>query len=117
MERSFPSILPALSASNSTIPRQAVDHQSENLTRDGFAPMQGGWYPSNKHRERDVSELDQALEHLGNVLYYFADIHPDDRCYAVESALAFYNEKRPEKMVEPSGLGYQRIVNPPLPNC
>ena len=61
-----------------------------------------------------MNELDQALEHLGHVLYYFADIHPDDRCDALDNALTFYNARRPDKRVEPSGFGYQRIVNPPL---
>jgi len=66
----------------------------------------------NIYRERDMSELDQALEHLGNVLYFVADIHPDDRNDAIDAALAFYNAKRPDQKVQPSNFGYQRIQHP-----
>lgn len=52
----------------------------------------------------------KALDHLGQVLYFFSDIHPDDRCQAVENALKFYNENRPNAIVEPSGLCHQRII-------
>lgn len=55
-----------------------------------------------------MTEIEQALEHLGNVLYFVADIHPDDRNEAIDMALAFYNEKRPEQQVHPSDFGYQR---------
>ena len=59
-----------------------------------------------------ASELEQALEHLGNVLYYCADIHPDDRCDALDNALKFYNEARPNQRVEPSGTGHFRMLHP-----
>lgn len=56
--------------------------------------------------------LERALDHLGSVLYYCADIHPDDRCDALDNALAFYKEKRPTKRVVPSGQGYFRMLHP-----
>jgi hypothetical protein len=52
----------------------------------------------------------EAIYHLGSVLAYFSDIHPDDRCLALDEALAFYNAARPDARVEPSGMPYQRLV-------
>ena len=59
-----------------------------------------------------MSDLDQILEHLGKVLYFIADIHPDDRNDAVDTALAFYNERCPNKKIVPSPFGFQRILEP-----
>lgn len=59
------------------------------------------------------SDLD-AMTHLGNILYMLADLHPDDRCDALDNALLFYNEAMPDQKVMPSGIGYQRLVDPPL---
>ncbi len=53
-----------------------------------------------------------ALTHLGKVLYILADLYPDDRCRALDDALAFYNSLRPNEKIGPSGLGYQRLVGP-----
>ena len=55
-----------------------------------------------------------AMWHLGNVLHYCADIHPDDRCDALDSALEFYNAASPNWHVAPSDYRYQRLVDPPL---
>jgi hypothetical protein len=61
-----------------------------------------------------VSDLEQALEHLGNALSFIADIHPDDRNDAVDQALEFYNAVCPDRQVHPSPFGYQRILDPEL---
>lgn len=47
-----------------------------------------------------MSNLDQALDHLGDVLYSISDMPREDRCRAIDDALAFYNAQRPEKQVE-----------------
>lgn len=52
----------------------------------------------------------QALDHLCNALYFVADIHPDDRNEAIDKALAFYNEQRPNLQVQPSEFGYRRVL-------
>lgn len=51
-----------------------------------------------------------AFEHLRNVLYMLADLHPDDNCVALNRARKFYNAAKPEDKIEPSGLGFQRLV-------
>jgi len=58
-----------------------------------------------------MTELDKALEHLGNVLYTLADLDPGDRCDALDAALEFYNAMRPNCKVAPSGLPFQRLVH------
>lgn len=52
-----------------------------------------------------------ALEHLGNVLMILADLEPDDRCDALDKALAFYNAARPDRQVVPSGVGTTRLIH------
>lgn len=58
-----------------------------------------------------VTKEDIAIKHLGDVLYLLCDLHPDDRCRALDEALEFYNKERPNWRVEPSGLGYQRLTD------
>lgn len=53
-----------------------------------------------------------AYDHLRNILYILADLHPDDRCQALDDALAFYNAARPREKVAPSGGGYLRLTGP-----
>lgn len=55
--------------------------------------------------------LEEALNHLGDVLNQLADLHPDYRCRALDEALAFYNDKCPDQRVLPSGLSLQRLIN------
>ncbi len=55
--------------------------------------------------------MNAALEHLGNVLHLLSDLHPDDRTRALDNALEFYNKKRPNRRIEPSGFPMQRLVN------
>lgn len=50
-----------------------------------------------------------ALDHLGDVLYMLADLHPDDQCRAYIDALNFYNSQRPNKIVAPSGFAEVRL--------
>lgn len=54
---------------------------------------------------------DATLDHLGAVLYFLADLHPDDRCAALDNALAAYNAARPNAKVGPSGMDLQRLVS------
>lgn len=54
--------------------------------------------------------IDTALDHLGDVLYILVELHPDDQCDAYKTALAFYNDARPEKRVVPTGVAEVRLV-------
>lgn len=54
--------------------------------------------------------IDQALNHLGEVLQLLADLHPDDRCQVLDDALAFYNERHPDARVEPVPGFISRLV-------
>lgn len=52
-----------------------------------------------------------AMTHLGRVLTILADLHRDDRCRALDEAMAFYNRNNPHARVEPAD-GYEtRLVN------
>jgi hypothetical protein len=53
----------------------------------------------------------RAMEHLGNVLTILAELHSDDRCNALEDALAFYNEHNPGAMIEPEDGFETRLVH------
>lgn len=53
----------------------------------------------------------EAIDHLRNVLYFVADLHPDYRCHALDEALAFYNATRPLEQVGPSDHGWQKLVS------
>jgi hypothetical protein len=61
-----------------------------------------------------MATKDDALRHLGKVLMILSDLHPDDRCEALDSALAFYNEHCPDWRVTPSGFGFQRLTPNPI---
>lgn len=54
-----------------------------------------------------------ADEHLGNVLYILADLHPDDQCKAFVDALEFYNGRHPEAIIAPSDMGYVTLSQSP----
>ncbi|QIG72578.1 hypothetical protein EVB97_020 [Rhizobium phage RHph_Y65] len=56
----------------------------------------------------------KAMEYLGQLLLYLQDLHPDDHCRAYEDALSFYNHHNPYQRVEPTGLGFTRLVQPSL---
>lgn len=43
----------------------------------------------------------EAMFHLGNILYYFACLDNDDRCVAFDDAMDFYNKHNPDKKIEP----------------
>jgi hypothetical protein len=47
------------------------------------------------------AEAQQTMNHLRDVLYILADLHPDDSCEAVKKALEFYNRKHPNQHIEP----------------
>lgn len=53
---------------------------------------------------------EDVYEHLGDVLYFLCDLHPDDRCEALDKALAFYNAARPDKKIEPSGFPFRHLT-------
>lgn len=65
----------------------------------------------NESGDDERCPLCQALDALGNALYFVADIHPDDRNEAIDEALRFYNSARPECQVAPSGTGFLRVVD------
>lgn len=44
---------------------------------------------------------DDAMRHLGNVLYMLAELHEDDRCEAFDEAMEFYNKENPDLQVVP----------------
>jgi hypothetical protein len=52
---------------------------------------------------------EDAMIHLGRVLSFFIDIHPDYRCRGFEEALEFYNKNNSEAVIEPSGMCQQKI--------
>ncbi len=39
------------------------------------------------------------------------DLHPNYRCHALDDALVFYNTHRPDQQVEPTGIGYMKLVH------
>lgn len=51
-----------------------------------------------------------AATHLGAVLYFLADLHPDDRCQALDDALAFYNAQCLHAQVAPQEGYVSRLV-------
>jgi hypothetical protein len=51
------------------------------------------------------------MEHLGNVLMILAELHPDDRCRALDEAMAFYNGSNPNCQVEPAQGYVSRLVH------
>lgn len=55
--------------------------------------------------------FDEALTHLGNVLHILADLVPDDRCAALDTALAFYNQHRPDAQVAPTNVWKTYLIN------
>jgi hypothetical protein len=44
---------------------------------------------------------DDAIKHLGNVLYMLAELHEDDQCRAFSEAMSYYNAARPNQQVVP----------------
>jgi hypothetical protein len=63
--------------------------------------------------DRDV--MQRALSHLGDVLSILANLTPDDRCQALDEALAFYNEHRPDaKVVAEPGWVTKLVTEGPL---
>ena len=48
--------------------------------------------------------------HLGQVLAYIADLHPDDSCRTIEKAVEFYNENNPHNQVKPCGFAPMRLL-------
>lgn len=63
-----------------------------------------------------AGEDDAALTHLGSVLYWLSDLHPDDRCVALDKAQTFYNSRVPDNQIGPSGLPLQRLADQPRPS-
>jgi hypothetical protein len=56
----------------------------------------------SKDRSVKASEVQSrsAMDHLGDVLMMLADLSPDDRCRALDEALAFYNAAaRPDAQI------------------
>jgi hypothetical protein len=47
-----------------------------------------------------------AMDHLRNVLYMLANLHPDYQYRAYTEALEFYNAARPDARIEPNE-GYE----------
>lgn len=49
----------------------------------------------------DSEMSDEAMVHLRNVLMLLAELHPDDRCKALDKAMAFYNDAHQDGRIEP----------------
>lgn len=49
-------------------------------------------------------------QHLGDVLYMLAELHPDDQCRAYVEALAYYNIQYPNEQIVPEEGYSSRIV-------
>jgi hypothetical protein len=47
-----------------------------------------------------MDDAQETMRHLGNVLVLLAELVPDERCRALENALAFYNERNPDCQVD-----------------
>lgn len=52
--------------------------------------------------------------HLGSVLRFFADLHPDYRCRAFEEALEFYNQSNDAHIKPVEGYELHLIQYGPL---
>lgn len=60
------------------------------------------WNGGTKYIRADLHEARcaEAMQHLGMVLYATAGLPDYERCQAMDDALAYYNEARPEAKVE-----------------
>lgn len=65
-------------------------------------------FKNRAHLAEATAEV--ALDSLGDTLYFLADLHPGDRCLAIDEALNFYNQERPDKKVAPTGAADCRFV-------
>lgn len=52
-----------------------------------------------------------AMTYLGAVLTILAELHPDDRCRALNDAFEFYNERNPDQKVTPVAGYTTRLVH------
>jgi hypothetical protein len=89
----------------------------EGLQADGETPCPCQWddLPMRvRNLKRDLQERDaklgHAMRHLGNVLQLLAELHTDDRCKALDSALAFYNAHNPTAIIDPVEGYESRLV-------
>lgn len=57
-----------------------------------------------------AAEIERLRDHLMMVLTILQDLHPDDRCRALDEAQEFYNKARPQQRVESDGAQYMRLV-------
>jgi hypothetical protein len=57
-----------------------------------------------------MSTEDEAMRHLGSVLYMLGNLHPADQCKAYVKALEFYNKACPEKKIIPDTAWTTRLV-------
>jgi hypothetical protein len=76
-------------------PRFAADAIAQALLAERLA-----------QRERDA----KTMRHLGNVLQLLAELHPDDRCRALDSALEFFNRETPNGQIEAAKGYVSRLV-------
>lgn len=59
--------------------------------------------------------MDEAMRHLGDVLSFLSDLHPDCSCEALETALEFYNKHNPDSQISHSDtIGYWLLIPTPL---
>jgi hypothetical protein len=58
----------------------------------------------------DQMPNDEAMRHLGEVLFLLSSLAPEDRCRALDDAQAFWEAKTGMK-IEPSGCGVKRLVH------
>lgn len=66
-------------------------------------------------KDQPITVGDDAMHHLGNLLYMLAGLHPDDQTAAYEEALAFYNAACPDKQVHSEdGFVWRLVLETPL---
>lgn len=65
-------------------------------------------FKKRAHLAEAVAE--EALDSLGDTLYFLADLDPGDRNLAIDEALIFYNQQRPDKKVAQTGAADCRYV-------
>jgi hypothetical protein len=59
-----------------------------------------------------AAALEESMRHLGNVLVLLSDLAPEERCWALDNAQAFWNEHNPDgQTIMPTGVGYSLLVH------
>ncbi len=70
----------------------------------------GTWNERPLGLSKETTE-DAALDHLGIVLRLLAELSPEDRCQALDEALAFYNAARPDAQIQPNDGWITKLIH------